>query len=69
MKIKYVEKCAKKEGLCATCQCPWCQNLEKQCICPKVIQLHLLRTLQVHIPHEICGDMEIIVIVIYVTFL
>ena len=33
------------EGLCATCQCPRCPNLEKRCICPKVIQLHLLRTL------------------------
>ena len=34
------------EGLCATCQCPRCPNLEKRCICPKVIQLHLLRTLR-----------------------
>ena len=29
------------EGLCATCQCPRCPNLEKRCICPKVIQLRL----------------------------
>ena len=36
------------EGLCATCQCPRCPNLEKPCICPKVIQLHLLRTLVWH---------------------
>ena len=27
------------------CQCPQCPNLEKRCICPKVIQLHLIRTL------------------------
>ena len=30
------------EGLCATCQCPRCPNLEKWCICPEVIQLLLL---------------------------
>ena len=33
------------EGLCATCQCPLCPHLERRCICPKVIQLHPLRTL------------------------
>ena len=47
------------EGLCATCQCPRCPNLEKRCICPKVIQLHLLRTLvRYHLPIIDMNDMK-----------